>query len=94
MQSGAHTEHAPDTLPSLKITLTLENRRISEMNLSNGAEFTVLQKSEIFYINPFRQNTCPPQCTHVCVLLLLLFSWFFLETGFLCVALNVLELTL
>lgn len=35
-----------DAIPGRNITLTLGNSRISEMNLSSGSVFTVLQKPE------------------------------------------------
>ena len=36
----------PEILPSFKITLTLDNTRISEKNLRNCTVFTILQKQE------------------------------------------------
>lgn len=50
----SHRSHPPEVLPRCDITLTVGNRRISEMSLSRGPVFTVFQKPKTLT----RQTCC------------------------------------
>ena len=84
-------------LRELEVTRHIAPVRRQRQKFSAKVSLLIIQTSapgmgHLYSVKPFWK--CPPRHNQMCVSMVILFSYLVFETGFLCVALAVLELSL